>query len=415
MSDLVNATGRFSAGGGSGTTRQGRYGLHRLAILAMGLGISLCAHAAPSAASPVSDYAQRAEVQNFAEQLAHREGWDLEALLRTVGAARYRPQVARLIMPAPAGQAKNWAAYRARFIEPIRLKAGVAFWNRHAETLERAEALTGVPAALIVGVIGVETLYGRHTGTFRVLDALATLSFDFPTGRSDRSGFFRQELEAFLVWCRREGKDPQQVLGSYAGAIGWPQFMPSSILRYAVDFDGDGHIDLERSVDDVIGSVARYLMDFGWEPGLPTHFAVDVPTDPDVLATLLAPDIVPSFPAETLAAKGVVLPEAAFDLSHPLALVKLENGEAPPSYLATTHNFYVVTRYNWSAYYARAVLELGAAVEQARKDAAAPTKAAPAQPAASRAGKSVVPKPPSKGPPAARKSVRHPDPGTTRR
>jgi len=315
-------------------------------------------------------YGSRDIVRQFAEELAQRHGWPAEDTLKTLAKARHQPRVAQLIMPPPAGTARNWATYRARFVEPKRLKAGLAFWNAHDRLLKRAERTYGVPASLIVGIIGVETYYGRHLGSFRVLDALATLSFDFPSGRSDRSAFFRSELEALLVWSRKEGRAPQDIKGSHAGAIGWPQFMPSSILRHAVDFDGDGHINLERNMADVIGSVANFLSHHGWTPGLPTHYSVEPPLDDAARAELLAPDIVPSFSAAELAAKGAVLSEQALEHPGPLALVALQNGQAAPSYVAGTGNFYAITRYNWSSYYALAVIELGQAVQEARAQAA---------------------------------------------
>ena len=343
-------------------------------MTAMAFTASGAGHAAESnhpANQPANHYGQREEVQRFAEELAHRHGWDAQATLRTLSQARHLPRVAQLIMPPPAGTAKNWAAYRSRFVEPKRLKAGVEFWNENERLLRRAERQYGVPASLIVGIIGVETYYGRHLGGFRVLDALATLSFDFPSGRSDRSAFFRSELEALMVWARREGRAPQDIKGSYAGAIGWPQFMPSSILRHAVDFDGDGHINLERNMADVIGSVAHFLKAHGWTPGLPTHFAVDPPLDEAARAELLAPDIVPSFSAQEMASRGAVLNERALDHEGPLALVMLENGGAAPTYVAGTRNFYSVTRYNWSSYYALAVIELGREVQAHRAKTAA--------------------------------------------
>jgi membrane-bound lytic murein transglycosylase B len=140
--------------------------------------------------------------------------------------------------------------------------------------LQRAQAQYGVPAEIIAGVIGVETIYGRYTGNFRVLDVLTTLSLDFPTGRSDRSPFFKKELGAFLKLCAEQQLAPDAVLGSYAGAIGWPQFMPSSIRRWGVDFDGDGQVNLQRSPVDAIGSVAHYLAEHGWRTGQPTFFDV---------------------------------------------------------------------------------------------------------------------------------------------
>ncbi len=337
---------------------------------------SAAPHSAERATAPAS-YAERETVQRFAQELAERHGWSADATLQELGQARYLPRVAQLIMPPPPGAAKSWAAYRGRFVEPQRLKAGVAFWNAHDKLLRKAERTYGVPASLIVGIIGVETFYGRHLGGFRVLDALATLSFDFPSGRSDRSAFFRGELEALLVWTRREGRAPHEVKGSYAGAIGWPQFMPSSILRHAVDFDGDGHINLERNMADVIGSVAHFLKAHGWTPGMPTHYSVEPPTDEAARAELLAPDIVPSFSAQEMAQRGAVLTERALEHPGPLALVALENGGAAPSYVAGTSNFYTVTRYNWSSYYALAVIELGQAVEAARAKARSSERASP--------------------------------------
>ncbi len=318
---------------------------------------------------PGGDYGNREEVLQFAQELAQRHGWNAEATRRTLSQARYLPRVAQLIMPPPVGTPKNWAAYRSRFIEPKRLQAGQQFWNAHERLLRKAELRYGVPASLIVGIIGVETYYGKHLGGLRVLDALATLSFDFPSGRSDRSAFFRSELEAFLVWVRREGRAPQDIKGSYAGAIGWPQFMPSSILRHAVDFDGDGHVNLERNMADVVGSVANFLKHHGWIPGLPTHYPVEPPQDAAARAELLAPDIVPSFSTLDMAARGAVLTEQALDHSGPLALVALENGGGQPSYVAGTSNFYTLTRYNWSSYYALAVIELGREVQEARDKA----------------------------------------------
>jgi membrane-bound lytic murein transglycosylase B len=290
---------------------------------------------------------------------------DRDWLDATVGQARYQPQVARLIMPPPVGVPKNWQAYRDRFIEPRRIDAGLAFWDAHAPALAEAQARWGVPPELVVGIIGVETFYGRLTGGFRAVDALATLAFDFPSGRSDRSSFFRDELTALLQLARRQGLDLQTLRGSYAGAIGWGQFMPSSWLRYGLDFDGDGEAALDRSPVDAIGSVAHFLAAHGWERGLPTHLSVEPPTDPAAKAQLLAPDIRPTFSAAQMQALGAKL-GAVPPGADRLALVELQNGTEAPTYVAGTQNFWVVTRYNWSAYYAMAVIELGQAVAQRR-------------------------------------------------
>ena len=315
-------------------------------------------------------YGARDDVMRFADELARRHPQlDATWLRAQLQGARKVESVRKLIMPAPTVNGKttvkNWAAYRARFLDRERIAAGAAFWRANEPWLQRAEQLWGVPAQVIVGVIGVETYYGRLTGTFRVIDALATLSFDFPTGRSDRAPFFRSELEQFLVWCARERCDPAQVQGSFAGAMGLPQFMPGSINRWAVDFDGDGHINLAGSAPDAIGSVARYLHYFGWQRGQPTHFDVRAPDNAADRALLLSPDILPLFSADEFVERGATLSAEGRAHDGPLALVELHNGDAAaPSHVAGTRNFWAVTRYNWSSYYALAVIDLGAAVAQ---------------------------------------------------
>jgi membrane-bound lytic murein transglycosylase B len=313
-------------------------------------------------------YGPRDDVMRFADELAARHSeldaaWVREQLQR----ARLIEATRKLIMPPVNADgkstAKNWAAYRARFVERDRIAAGAAFWRANAQWLQRAEERWGVPAQVIVGVIGVETYYGRLTGNFRVIDALATLSFNFPSGRRDRAPFFRSELEQFLLWCARERCDPAQVQGSFAGAMGLAQFMPSSLNTWAVDFDGDGHINLAGSSADAIGSVARYLNYFGWERGLPTHFEVRAPDDESNRALLLGPDILPLFSSEEFTERGATLAAEGRAHEGPLALVELQNGDtAAPSHVAGTRNFWAVTRYNWSSYYALAVIELGNAV-----------------------------------------------------
>lgn len=326
------------------------------------------ASVASAPAAPAA-YAKRADVALFAEQVAARNDLDPAWVRAALAAARSQPNAARLVMPPPAGTAKNWAAYRARFVEPHRIGAGAAFWRANEESLARAEAEYGVPSAIVVGIVGVETLYGRHMGSYRAIDALATLAFDFPAGRSDRSAFFRDQLEQLLVMCGapkegHAGCDPLAVESSYAGAVGMPQFMPGSVNRYAVDFDGDGRIDLRRSAADVVGSVARYLAEHGWKRGMPTHYAVAAPVDASARATLLVPDIVPTFSAARMAELGAELEVAGKAHEGLLALVELQNGDAAPSYVAGTDNFYAVTRYNQSSYYALAVIELGEAVRR---------------------------------------------------
>src|SRR5436190_11121157 len=246
-------------------------------------------------APDVITYGAREDVVRFAEEIAARRELDLEWVKNALAQARFMPPVARYIMPPATGTAKNWAAYRARFVEPIRIRAGVAFWSANEKWLAMAEEVYGVPPEIVVGIVGVESIYGRQMGNFRIIDALATLAFDFPTGRSDRSAFFRDELESWFVLCKSEGIDPLAWKGSYAGAIGMAQFMPSSFNKYAVDLDGDGHVNLHDSAADVIGSVAHYMAEFGWKRGLPVRFPVQPPTDTADRAALIVPDIVPTF------------------------------------------------------------------------------------------------------------------------
>jgi membrane-bound lytic murein transglycosylase B len=338
------------------------------AVLCGGCVVALLVLTAPSAAAATrapepEAYGARDDVMRFADELSARhDSLDPAWLREHLGRSRQIPRVQQLVMPPSTASAKNWAAYRARFVERDRIAAGAAFWRRHAAWLDRAEERFGVPAQIIVGVIGVETYYGRMTGGFRVIDALATLAFDFPTGRRDRSPFFRSELEQFLLWCARERCDPAQVQGSFAGAMGLPQFMPGSLNRWALDFDGDGHVDLAASAPDAIGSVAHYLAYFGWRRGEPTHFEARAPADDSHRAYLLGPDILPLFSADEFLEHGAWVSSEARAHDGPLALVELHNGTAPPTYVAGTRNFWAVTRYNWSSYYAMAVIELGAAV-----------------------------------------------------
>jgi membrane-bound lytic murein transglycosylase B len=242
----------------------------------------------------------------------------------------------------------------------------VAFAQKYAEELNRAEASYGVPSAYVLGVLGVETFFGQHQGQFKVLDALATLSIAFPKDHpyaSERQAFFESELGNHLQQLRGQSSLKNQ-LGSFAGASGWPQFMPSSIAKFAVDFDGDGHIDLSRSPVDAIGSVAHYFQAYGWHTGMPTHFEVKVNANDADLTALLAPDIVPTWSLSYLQDKGVEVVGAS-GYAKPLALVQLFNGDEAPSYVAGTENFFVITRYNRSSYYALAVIELGEAVAKA--------------------------------------------------
>ncbi len=319
----------------------------------------------PPAAKPElagTAYAGRTDAMAWADDLAARRNLERDWVRQALGEARHLPIVAKFITPPPKGTVKNWRVYRSRFIDPVRIQAGVKFWQANRETLERAEKEYGVPVEIIVGIIGVETIYGQQVGSFRVIDALATLTFDFPTAHpraKERREFFQGELEQFLSLANRTGVDPLSWRGSFAGAMGVPQFMPSSWVKYAVDFDGDGKVDLFNSSADAIGSVANYFKAFNWQPGMPTHYPVAFDKSKLDMDALMAPDILPTFSVESFTNKGAVLEGDALLHKGPLALIELQNAGAEPSFVAGTENFYAITRYNWSSYYAMAVIELG--------------------------------------------------------
>ena len=308
-----------------------------------------------------------AAVNDLATRLSTERQLPKAWVQKQIAAARFLPQVPQMVLPPRVPSSKNWQAYRARFLQPERIQAGVQFARQYADTLQRAETSYGVPASYILGVLGVETYFGQHLGKFKVLDTLTTLSLAFPKEHpyaQERQAFFEGELGHHLHQLRKQARLKKQ-LGSYAGASGLPQFMPSSIAKFAVDFDGDGRIDLSGSAVDAIGSVAHYFQAYGWQTGMPSHFEVKVNATEADLAALLAPDIIPTWSLAHLQDKQVEVLEAqAYD--KPLALVQLFNADDPPSYVAGTDNFFVITRYNRSSYYALAVIELGEAIQRSR-------------------------------------------------
>jgi membrane-bound lytic murein transglycosylase B len=310
------------------------------------------------------NFAEWQAVRDFEDEMVARHGFDRAALDNLVKQVRFVESAVTLIKPAPPGKPKNWQAYRERFIEPIRINAGVRFWDENADPLARAESQFGVPAEIIVGLLGIETLYGRDTGRFRVLDTLTTLAFAYPEApnRSERMAFFRSELENTLLFAREAGVDPFSLSGSFAGAVGMPQFMPGNILKYGVDFDGDGRIDLRNSAADAIGSVANYLALHGWirDARGPAAFPAEV-SPARAWESLLGGGLSARYKAGELAAEGVttqvVLPEGRL-----YGLVDLQNGAAPTEYWVANNNFFAITNYNRSYFYAMSVIELGRAI-----------------------------------------------------
>jgi len=307
-------------------------------------------------------------VSDFADDLAQRQGFPRAELSELIARTNYINSAVQLVKPGPPGKPKNMNAVRALLIEAVRIDAGVKFWNEHAATLARAEAAYGVPAEIIVGIIGIETVYGRNTGRFRIVDVLTTLAFAYPDAHNKeaRMAFFRGELENALVLARKQNVDPFSLLGSFAGAIGLPQFMPGSVLAYGVDFDNDGVTDLRGSPADAIGSVANFLLHHGWKPEengtlvYPAQLAPGGNFDFFIKQGLEA-----KFDFSALAEAGVSI-DVAPRLGRQYGLIDLQNGTDATEYWVSTNNFYAITQYNRSYFYAMSVIELGSAVRVAR-------------------------------------------------
>jgi membrane-bound lytic murein transglycosylase B len=289
----------------------------------------------------------------FIDEMVAKHKFKREELQLAFNLAEYRADVVESITkPAIL---KPWVEYRPNFINPQRIEGGVQYWKKYAAALKRAEQQYGVPQEIIVGVIGVETLYGRNAGRYRALDALTTLAFDYPR----RADFFREELTQYLLLAREQGFDLMSIQGSYAGALGIPQFMPSSYRRYAVDFNGNGKIDLMLEPEDAIGSVANYLKQYGWRSGEPVALLSQIDDE------------------KRLGAVGDVRPYIAWRDVGVLPLNK-PDGELPPAWLLdftvesgkeywlVFNNFNVIMRYNNSNYYAMSVYQLAEAVRRAK-------------------------------------------------
>lgn len=300
----------------------------------------------------VAAYQQRNDVQAFIQQMSVQHHFDQKQLTELFNQVKFNPHIIST-MNAPH-EGLPWYRYRVLFVTPERAKAGAEYWRDHAATLAAAEKKYGVPAQIIVAILGVETNYGRFQGTYRVLDSLATLAFDYPP----RAPYFKGELEQYLLLTREIRLDPLAVKGSYAGAIGQPQFMPSSYRHYGIDSTGKGYSDLIHNSDDVIFSVANYFKGYGWQPGQP----VAVP------AKVTGQEFAPLVTAKT---KKTVAEFKNYGVSPTLALVTtagsaclmpLDDSDGPEYWLAF-QNFDVIMRYNTSPRYAMAVYQLGEAIK----------------------------------------------------
>lgn len=307
------------------------------------------------------DFANNPNAQQFIDKMVNKHGFDRQQLQEILSQAKRLDSVLRLMdnqapttsVKPPSGPNGAWLRYRKKFITPDNVQNGVVFWNQYGDALNRAWQVYGVPPEIIVGIIGVETRWGRVMGKTRILDALATLSFNYPR----RAEYFSGELETFLLMARDEQDDPLNLKGSFAGAMGYGQFMPSSYKQYAVDFSGDGHINLWDPVD-AIGSVANYFKAHGWVKG----------DQVAVMANGQAPGLPNGFKTKysisQLAAAGLT-PQQPLGNHQQASLLRLDVGTGY-QYWYGLPNFYTITRYNHSTHYAMAVWQLGQAVALAR-------------------------------------------------
>ena len=303
------------------------------------------------------DYEGSPQVAQFVGEMTRDYGFAGEQLMGVFREVERKQSILDAIS-RPAEKVKSWKDYRPIFITDARIARGVDFWRQHEVALARAEQEYGVPASVIVSIIGVETFFGRNTGNYRVIDALSTLAFDYPA----RADFFRKELREFLLMSREEQLDPLTIKGSYAGAMGLPQFMPSSFRAYAVDFDGDGHINIWSDPDDAIGSVASYFQRHGWVAGEPVVSQATVRGDQ--ADSGLSPGIDPVKTVGELRALGWSSHDALRD-DMPVTAFRLD-GANGPEYWMGLKNFYAITRYNRSVMYAMAVHQLADLLVQAR-------------------------------------------------
>jgi membrane-bound lytic murein transglycosylase B len=316
------------------------------------LVLLLAVHAVAPAHAARNDEALRRAETAFAKQLAVEDGLSRRDVLDTLAGARFQPGIiAAMTRPA---EAKPWKDYRPIFLNQARIDDGIAFYREHRALLERVAKESGVAPEIVVAILGVETNYGRITGGYRVLDALTTLAFHYPP----RADFFRSELrQLFLLGDRHLAYPIDELKGSYAGAMGWGQFMPSSIARYAVDEDGDGSIDLWNSLPDIVASVANYFHAFGWVDGAQVASRAQPAAD---LRSIDPDGLEPVYPIEQMEAWGYA-PLEPIDAGTLASLVTLD-GDEGPEYWLTFRNFFVISRYNRSPLYSMAVWQLSRAI-----------------------------------------------------
>jgi membrane-bound lytic murein transglycosylase B len=321
---------------------------------------------------------KRADIKDFIAHMEATSSFKKRQLRKLLKAAQSQPAILAA-MDRPAEKAKLWYEYRPIFLTEKRIQEGTDFWIAHRQALDQASVRSGVAPEYLAAILGVETYYGRLTGSYRVLDALATLAFDYPA----RAAFFRGELEQFLLLTRDAGLDPLKVKGSYAGAMGAPQFMPSNYRRFAVDADADGRVDLWTNGSDVCASVGNYLKEHGWNAGEPVLTDADVAADK--AAELDGRTLALSETVGSLRLKGVSFDTSLSD-DAPVELIAADEADGV-HWRVGYNNFYVITRYNHSALYAMAVYELAAAVKQRvlLTDAAAASHSAPTAPTAAAA------------------------------
>lgn len=331
--------------------------LFRIKGLMVCLGLTLTV---AQASAQENNYAQHPLTAPFIEEMSTEFGF-LPEPLQAIFTDAQRKQAILDAIARPAERVKQWKEYRPIFITQSRVDKGLEFWAKNQDALQRAEQEYGVPAEFIVAIIGVETIYGGNTGSYRVIDALSTLAFDYPP----RAPFFRQQLKEYLLLTREEQVNPLTLKGSYAGAMGLPQFMPGSFRAYAVDFDSDGHIDIWENPSDAVGSVANYFIKHGWQPGQQVVVRADL-KNIDVAEKGLSDSLDPKISVQQLQKLGWT-PRSPLDAKQNVTAFRLE-AEQGNEYWIGLANFHAITRYNRSVMYAMAVNELAELLAATRKE-----------------------------------------------